>query len=363
MSDWTTTDGGALSGWHRAPPGARTMIVFAGVAFVSLLIPNPVVEGVLSALGVPSLVSAAAPPIGLGGRVALALVAGWLAAFGYALSKWSATDRAPAERERDDSLRVEPLAAGRELGVRFDDSPYLAPPPPTPDARLDPDSTLGEPRWQAGMAVEREDEWDRTVQERVRGHEDGDSVFAEHPVDLDAATAQPGNGAEQWDGPAEPVVADDEQDEFDRRLAELGLARAAEPARFTPPAEPAPLVAKVNPAPIARAVEEAVVAIPVKEAAVAPTVEEPVAVAPDLPTDDRSIPTVVSVEDVRPVTRSPEPPVSAEPEAVSADKPSADDLLNKLMTLTAERRAPTRALEPDAADRLADALRALRVVG
>ena len=335
MSDWTTTGGGVLRPWHRAPPGWRTAIVFAGVTFVSLLIPNPVVEGVLSGLGVSSVVTAAAPPIGLAGRVALALLAGWLAAFGYALFEWVAAGRAPVER--DDALRVEPLVAGRELGVRFDESPYLAPPPPpTPDARLDPDSTLGEPRWQAGVRVEREDDWDRTVQERVRGHEDADSAFAEHPVDLDSPTAQPGNGAEQWDGLAEPVLADDGQDEFDRRLAELDLTLAAE---FAP------------------------VAPPVEEAAVAPVVEEPVAVSPDLPSGDRLTPTVTFADDVRPVTRSPEPRAQAEPEAVHAVEPSTDDLLVRLTTLTAERRAPTRALEPDAADRLADALRALRAVG
>lgn len=345
MSDWTTTDGRALSGWHRAPPGARTAIVFVGVTFVSLLIPNAVVEGVLSGLGVPSLLPATAPPVGVAGRLALAVAAGWLVAFGYALFEWSAAGRAPVERDRDDSLRVEPLVAGRELGVRFDESPYLAPPPPTPDARLDPGSTLGEPRWQTGAAVEREDDWDRTVQERHRageGESEGEGeVFAEHPVDLDAATAEPGNAAEQWDGPADeasgpvaPAAADDEQDEFDRRLVELSLARAADPV------------------PAALPVEEAVEAV----------------AAPDRPTgDDRLTPTVIFADGVRPVTRSPAPPPLVEPieptDITSADEPSTDDLLEKLMTLTAERRAPTRSLEPDAADRLADALRTLRTVG
>ena len=257
MNDWSTSGGTAWTAWHRAPPGARTAVVFVsvfvGVALVTLLTPS-------------------APVV----RVAVALVAGWLAAFAFALFGWARAGR--AQRGHDDPLRVEPLVAGRELGVRFDESPYLAPPPPTPDARLDPDSTLGEPRWQPAATVQRTDDWDRTVQDR--GHGDVDDVFAQHPVDLDAVTARPGNAAEQWDGVAEapaPPVVDDEQDEFERRVAEFGGVRTPEPA--------------------------------------------------------------------------------------TAAEASTDQLLGKLMSLTAERRAPTRSLESDAADRLAEALRALRAVG
>lgn len=289
MSDWAGIGWGDR--WRGLHPGWQTGAVFAVVAALTLIVPNSLVERVVVALDLPP---PAAPPIGLFGRLAFALAAGWLAAMAYALGQWVSARRPSSASNRATAgpLTVEPLAAERELGARFDDSPYLAPSPPsppTPDARLDPDSTLADPRWQAGedkglgdwedewdrklaeapdlpqddgqhdlddhpfpfkgeaSAIDREEDWDREVPDRA----DSDGrVFADHPTDPSDPAAQPGNGAEQWDGPAEPVglpsedavpedrwtvAPADELDARDRALEERREA-AAEP-------EPEPIVA------------------------------------------------------------------------------------------------------------------------
>lgn len=290
MSDWSTTGGGLVRSWHATPPAARTAIVFTAVTALALIIPNAPAQ-----------------------RVAVALAAGWLVAFGYAWSGWWRAGRTSGSG--DDALRVEPLAAGRELGVRFDESPYLAPPapnpPPTPDARLDPDSTLAEPRWQAGATVERVDVWDRAAPEPVG--EDAARLFADQPVDPAAPEAQPGNAAEQWDGTAEPV-------------------------------------------------EEHALEVEQPQAARLPSFDGEPAMA-DRPTKgDRLTPKVVFGDDVQTPVEAPSAEAAVVERSVveAAVEPSTDELLGKLMAMAADRRAPTRALHPAAADKLAGALRALR---
>ena len=225
MTDWAET--GLGERWRRLHPGWRTAAVFAIAALLTLALPNPLVEGMSRGTGLARLAPPVEPPIGLVGRLLLALVVGWAAAVGYALWGWSRA-RPPAGPVEvrvdgalvaDDPLRVEALAADRDLGARFDESPYLAPPPPTPDARLDPDSTLADPRWQSGTAetIEQTDDWDRSVQAHWEAQ--ADAVAAEQdglpePVE----PLEPGNGAEQWDGPAE--IAD--------REAEVGPPDAPE---------------------------------------------------------------------------------------------------------------------------------------
>ncbi len=210
MSEWAET--GLGERWRRLHPGWRTAAVFAGVAVLSLAVPNTLVEGLSRAFGLPRVSALLQPPIGYAGRAALALLVGWLAAVGFAVHGWS-RERAPGgplgvwvdgEAVGDDPLRVEPLAAARDLGARFDESPYLAPPPPTPDARLDPDSTLAEPKWRAGAAeaIVRTDDWDREVQAHWEAQAAAVTV-EEHEPSVAADSVQPGNAAEQWDGPAE----------------------------------------------------------------------------------------------------------------------------------------------------------------
>lgn len=215
--------------WERSHPGVQTGAVFALVAALTLLAPGGLMDRVLDATGLSALLPPLAPPLGLNGRLAIAVAAGLVVALAYALWQWALERRRFARGtvlaiETDDPLTVRPLAASRELGARFDESPYLDPapaaPPPTPDARLDPDSTLADPRWQVRQhdglmdqpvaadplgedplttdevpLIDRGEGWDREAPEP----EDEWVPVVAH----DDPVPQPGNAAAQWDGEPE----------------------------------------------------------------------------------------------------------------------------------------------------------------
>lgn len=239
-------------------PGVQTAAVFAAAALLTVPIPNGVVEAAVTAVGLPALLPPTEPPIGYAGRAVLSVAAGLLAALLFATIQWLRERRANAEpaqsaaHDDDDPLAVRPLAATLELGARFDDSPYLAPPPPTPDARLDPDSTMGDPRWQvpgedggeeedAPVLIERGTAWDREAPEPE------EEWNAEPPTVDDRP--QPGNAAEQWDGEERRLGDAADRTEPERRLraveedSEIEAPALTESPETDPqPAQPSPPV-------------------------------------------------------------------------------------------------------------------------
>ena len=215
MTDWARTDWRTRA--DALPPPVQTAAVFAAVALLAALVPNGLVEGAVDAVHLPDLLPLTAPPIGLPGRLGLSVGAGLAAALAFAVARWLLEGRAMAAAAGpalgDDPLAVRPLAAVRDLGPRFDEMPYLraddmgAPAPPTPDARIDPGSTMGDPRWTVpgssiGPApgpsstplIEQDDDWDRDAPQPGSAWEGPPPALPDAPG--------PGNAAKQWDGPA-----------------------------------------------------------------------------------------------------------------------------------------------------------------
>ena len=203
MTGWAETSWSERA--DRSPPAAQAALLTLLGAAVAAVLPNGWVEALAGEAGGVRLV-----PVDLWDRVFLSVLAGLTVAAVYALVRWLGERRParPAEdAAADHPLRVEPLAATRDLGPRFDDSPYLAPPPPTPpptpDARLDPDSTLADPRWRVPDARPSEPEgWAAArsghgawLDEEVDGDMDGDAI---RHADLDT----PGHGG--WTEEGEP---------------------------------------------------------------------------------------------------------------------------------------------------------------
>ena len=258
MTGWAETDWRARAA--ALPPGAQAALVLALGALTLAVVPGVFVDSMVNASGLPARLSTAPQQIGLPGRVLLCLAGGLVAALLFALLRWKEELRRSRRPGRirvaicDNPLAVEPLAAARDLGPRFDDSPYLVsvapnpPAPPTPDARIDPDSTMGDPRWQvpgedAGAAVpliDRGAAWDRDAPKPAEKWQ------AKPPTERQP---QPGTAAEQWDGVerrrsvraerTEPEAASvgDADDEPETRMAEL-LRLLADARPIGPPAGP-----------------------------------------------------------------------------------------------------------------------------
>lgn len=371
MSDWAglgqQDKWGLQDRWATLHPGWRTAAVFAVATLISLMIPNSLVEGLVGALGLPP---PATPPVGFFGRVALALGTGWFAATLFATANLVRAGQPVAAVGRPDQLKVEPLAAERELGARFDDSPYLAPPPPTSDARLDPDSTLADPRWEEGRTpiADWDDEWDRQPAEFASGEDrptadeagdeltkatfewegnwdravpdrqapdavpdqhEADTVFAEHPTDPADPAAQPGKAAEQWDGPADEI-------------APVEQAVAAEVDPVDPPVETAP--DWTIRAPDEQAVDEPVDELPAGEL----VGQEQVAAEPVVATAGQPFPATEAFDAT---------------DNVGSSTAELIDRVNALAARGARLPARARATDGDAAERIADALKALRATG
>jgi hypothetical protein len=203
------------------------------VAFAAFAMPGDLMAGLVEASGLPNLLSAAAPPLGLKARLGVGL-AGALAAFGLVFVLLRLLDRtgfearrprpeprpepraeepaeAPRLRRRDfhpDAPARRPISAMRDLGEP-------APPQP-PIGSLWPEAPapLGwqEPEPDAPDALEPEPE----------------------PVLLDEPEPAP--------APPPPVAEDESLPALMARL-EQGLARRASPAHAAPLAPPAPAAA------------------------------------------------------------------------------------------------------------------------
>lgn len=256
-----------LALFSRQPVEIKAGAITLAAGLLSLTVPNFLFERLSVALGIAGIVPAAAPPIGYTGRAAIALATALIAGiFAYIYftrsrsqkqrsrfvpeanpSAEAKTGKSLAERLRrgiGDTLAPKatewdakpaaadfrPLSPDRDLGPRFDDSPYLQdsslaygeakpaadgnledglvgggfvpmtpiPAPPHaeyPELELDPASTLSDPQWRV-----------RPIEEARENMLDLGEVEAIGPEAEEVQAVSPSFAQQDFQQPVEPVA-------------------------------------------------------------------------------------------------------------------------------------------------------------
>lgn len=117
----------AFAGFHNLLDLAVASLAGLAVAFFAFAAPVHLLDGLVAASGLPSLMPAAAPPLGITARIAIGVLGGF-AAFGFAftLLRWLDRFARPSARP---TLRVEPDADAPRLRRRdlHPDAPPVRP--------------------------------------------------------------------------------------------------------------------------------------------------------------------------------------------------------------------------------------------
>ncbi|MDE1467430.1 hypothetical protein [Aurantiacibacter sp. D1-12] len=237
---------------HPAFPAIVALWFAALLGLGSLILPVQLIERVVSATGIASLIPAAAPPLGFTARAAIALVA---TIFGALLGVVAAKRVANASRNRDDDIG-EATGARRAFSAHDDlEEDGIEAEEFYPDADYAPDEESGQRKRRRALAMEEEEgPSDFLSVAPLPGVEEGDAgldlmeeaLELEDEVEFTDESEPDVPAPEPVDGPVEapPAVAhqefvapedSEEAGEEPQPFAFRDRSNTAEPLAFSPP--------------------------------------------------------------------------------------------------------------------------------